>query len=137
MKVPPTGLFAVLSLIAAIAAVVAGLVVIGSPSEIRMRRFDERRANDFDVIANTIQTYRLTHEGLPEKLDGLARVSLKDPLGRPYEYRVKDAFSYELCAEFDTAQDKTGEAASSRSKFDKHGSGRQCFSLEARPHAQR
>src|SRR5450631_4130321 len=135
MKVPPAGLFAVLSLIAAIAAVVAGLVVIGSPGEIRMRRFDETRANDFDVIANTIQTYRLTHEGLPEKLDGLARVNLKDPLGRPYEYRVKDAFSYELCAEFDTARDKTGEAASSRSKFDKHGSGRQCFSLEARPHA--
>ena len=137
MKVPPAGLFTVLSVVAALAAIIAGLAVIGSPSEIRMRRFDDRRANDLDVIANAIQTYRLTHEGLPRKLDELARVSLKDPLERPYEYSVKDAFSYKLCAEFATAPDKTEEAAPSRSKFDKHGPGRQCFSLEARPSAQR
>jgi len=132
-------LFAVLSAIAMIAAVVAGLIAIGSPSEFRMRRFDERRANDLASISGAVRTYRLTHESLPQKLGDLEAAitySLKDPVGRPYEYAIKDEFSYELCAEFDTTTD-TLTATRFRSVFEKHGSGRQCFTQEARPPARR
>ena len=138
MKQPAT-LFAVLSAIAMIAAVVIGLFVIGSPSEFRMRRFDERRANDLASISGAVRTYRLTHESLPQKLGDLEAAityNLKDPVGRPYEYAVKDEFSYELCAEFDTTTD-TLTATRFRSVFEKHGSGRQCFTQEARPPARR
>jgi len=132
-------LFAVLSAIAMIAAVVAGLIAIGSPSEFRMRRFDERRANDLVSISGAVRTYRLTHESLPQKLGDLEAAityNLKDPVGRPYEYAIKDEFSYELCAEFDTTTD-TLTATRFRSVFEKHGSGRQCFTQEARPPARR
>jgi hypothetical protein len=132
-------LFAVLSAIVMIAAVVSGLIVIGSPSEFRMRRFDERRANDLASISSAVRTYRLTHESLPQKLGDLEAAityNLKDPVGRPYEYAIKDEFSYELCAEFDTTTD-TLTATRFRSVFEKHGSGRQCFTQEARPPARR
>jgi hypothetical protein len=138
MKQPAT-LFAVLSAIAMIAAVVIGLIVIGSPNDFRMRRFDDRRANDLASISAAVRTYRFTHEGLPQKLDDLEPAitySLKDPVGRPYEYAIKDEFSYELCAEFNTATD-TLTAARFRSVFEKHGSARQCFTQEARPPARR
>jgi hypothetical protein len=132
-------LFAALSAIAMIAAVVTGLIVIGSPSEFRMRRFDERRANDLASISGAVRTYRLTHENLPQKLGDLEAAitySLKDPVERPYEYAVKDEFSYELCAEFDTTTE-TLSATRFSSVFEKHGSGRQCFTQEARPPARR
>jgi len=136
---PPATLFAVLSTIAMIAAVVVGLIVIGSPGEFRMRRFDERRETDLSSISGAVRTYRLTHESLPQQLGDLQSAithSLKDPVGRPYEYAIKDEFSYELCAEFDTTTD-TLTATRFSSVFEKHGSGRQCFAQEARPPAKR
>ncbi len=141
MKLQPATLFVVLSTIAMFAAIIIGLIAIGSPSEFRMRRFDQRRANDLASISGAIRTYRFTHESLPPKLDELQRsqqtmnYSFKDPIGRPFEYTVKDAFSYELCAEFDTATNTTATRFSSI--FEKHGLGRQCFSQEARPPARR
>lgn len=144
MKLPPATLFATLAGVATLAGIIAGLIVIGSPSEVRMRRFDEIRVGDLGFISNAVAMYRRTHESPPQKLDDLARssdgyrgYSLKDPVGRPYEYTVKDAFSYELCAEFDRATDETIETRRDQPVFWKHGRGRQCFSLEARPSVQR
>ena len=120
----------------------SGLIVIGPPGEYRLRRFDQKRVSDLASISNTIRNYRLSHDDLPQKLDELAPSqpyithTLKDPVGRPYEYAVKDAFSYELCAEFDTATD-TMTTANFSSIFEKHGVGRRCFSQEARPLARR
>lgn len=141
MKVQSATLFAALSAVAVSVAVIAGLVVIGSPGEVRLRRFDQTRAINLTSIATAIAAYRQTHETLPAKLEELqqsqqfANFSLTDPLGRPYEYNVKDAFSYELCAQFDTATDRSAEPV--RTVFEKHGAGRQCFSREARPRVQR
>ena len=142
MKPQPATTFAALSGIVMLAAIVVGLIVIGPPGEYRLRRFDQKRVSDLASISNTIRSYRLTHDDLPPKLDELAPSqpyithTLKDPVGRPYEYAVKDAFSYELCAEFDTATD-TITTANFGSIFEKHGLGRQCFSQEARPPARR
>jgi hypothetical protein len=140
MRFPPATLFAVLAGLATLAGIVAGFLVIGPPAEVRMRRFDETRAGDLGAISDAVAAYRRTHQGLPEKLDDLARssevyrrYSLKDPAGRPYDYTAKDAFSYELCAEFDRATDDAMETRHYPSIFWRHGQGRQCFSLEARP----
>lgn len=140
MKLQPATLFAALSAIATFAAIVIGLIVIGPPSEFRMRRLDQRRASDLAAISSAIRVYRLTHESLPQELDELQRsqhvmnYNLKDPTGRVYEYAIKDVYLYELCAEFDTATDST--TANYSSAFEKHGLGRQCFSQEARPPAR-
>jgi len=140
MKLRPATLFAALSVMAMFGAIVIGLAVIGSPNEFRMRRLDPRRANDLASISGAIRTYRITHDSLPEKLTELKQsqqimnYSLEDPIGRPYEYAVKDAFSYELCAEFDTSTNTMATRFSSI--FEAHGLGRQCFSQEARPPAR-
>jgi hypothetical protein len=139
MKARPTTLFAVLSTIVMFAAVLTGLIVIGSPSESRMRRLDQRRADNLESISRAIARYRDEHESLPQKLEALGQsqpytinYSLKDPMGLPYEYMVKDPFTYELCAVFDLAADMS-QTDRYYSVFEKHGAGRQCFSQEARP----
>ena len=65
------------------------------------------------------------------------RIRLKDPMGRPYEYAVKDSISYDLCAEFDRPAEEQTEAPGYLSKISKHGQGKQCFALEARPPMRR
>jgi hypothetical protein len=138
MKVQSAPLFALLSAIAAAAAIIAGVTIIGSPSEVRMRRLDAARANDLASISRGVSSYRQTHEDLPEKLDDLqhspqiGNFNLQDPEGRPYGYTIKDAFSYQLCAEFNRATESAVKARS-QSLFEQHGAGRQCFDLEARP----
>lgn len=143
MKVRSATLFAVFCTIVAFAAIIVGWIVIGSPSTVRLSRFDAMRSANLASISSAITNYRLTHEGLPQTLDELQKsapnvsLSFKDPVGQTYEYAPKDSFAYELCATFNTATDMTTESAPSRSTFEKHGLGRHCFSLEARPPSQR
>jgi hypothetical protein len=135
--------FAVPCTIVACAAVIAGWVFIGLPGEIRLSRLDATRAGDLASISNAIANYRSRHEHLPGSFDELQQsqpnltLSFRDPVGQAYEYAVKDAFAYELCASFDRATDIATEPARARSLFETHGAGRQCFNLEARPPAQR
>ena len=143
MKVQSTTLFGVLCTIVAFAAIIVGWFFVGSPSEVRLVRFDAIRAANLASISSAIRNYRLTHESLPQTLDELEKsapnvsLSFKDPVGKAYEYAAKDAFAYELCATFDRATDTTTESAPLHSLFEKHGLGRQCFSQEARPPARR
>jgi len=143
MKVQSATLFAALCTIVAFAAIIVGWSFVGSPSEVRLIRFDAIRAADLASISRTIANYRLTHENLPQTLDELQQsqpnvgLNFKDPVGQAYEYAAKDSFAYELCATFDRAIDVTTEPARLHSMFEKHGPGRQCFSLEARPRSQR
>jgi len=143
MKVQSATLFAVFSTIVACAAVIVGWVFLGSPSEVRVTRFDATRAVDLESISSAIANYRFRHENLPHTFSDLQQtqpnlsLSFKDPVGQAYEYAVKDAFAYELCALFDRATDIATEPVRSRSMFETHGAGRQCFSLEARPPSQR
>jgi hypothetical protein len=143
MKVQSATLFALLCTIVAFVAIIVGWFFVGSPSEVRLIRVDAIRAADLASTSRAIANYRLTHESLPRTLDELQQsqpnvsLSLKDPVGQAYEYAVKDSFAYELCATFDRATDMTTESARLHSMFEKHGLGRQCFSLEARPQSQR
>ena len=140
MKLQAETLFIVLSVVAALLAIIGGFIVIGSPGEVRMRRLDQQRTIDLVSISGAVAGYRLTHDTLPASLEDLRRASPnrtiphKDSTGRAYEYVKRDSFSYELCVAFDTATDQRPSEA--QSIFDKHASGRQCFSLEARPRAQ-
>lgn len=136
-------LFAVFCTIIAFAAVILGWLFIGSPSEVRLHRFDAMRAANLASISTAIKNYRLTHESLPKDLYELQKsepnvsLSFEDPMRQAYEYAPKDSFAYELCATFDRATDMAAEPAPSHSIFERHGSGRQCFSLEARPSSHR
>lgn len=126
---------------------IAGLLAIGSPQEIRLRRFDEARVGDLAALSQAILSYRRSHGALPQNLGALAgsaedyrgylRPVLIDPKGRPYEYAGKGGSVYELCAIFDHAIADEAEIGRAASIFARHGQGRHCFTLDAAAPAQR
>jgi hypothetical protein len=115
----------------------AAFYVMGSPAEQRLRRFDERRTADVNVLSEAIQLYWSRHQQLPASLDEVVRdqggdVLRRDPVTqRPYEYRVdgaKDAKAYTLCAQFDRESRDDGGL----SRTWAHGAGRHCFARAVR-----
>lgn len=119
--------------VAVAAAVVAALLVMGSPQQQRQIRLDIVRADNLAVLQIAVRDYWREHQRLPESLAELAarpgvRLPLDDPGGHPpYRYRVVDAGRFELCATFatDTAS-KRGQGYRVRRDWP-HGSGEHCF----------
>ncbi len=116
-----------------LAAVVAGLMLAGSPSEARRRRLDERRAADLRQIGQAIDVYWARTRRLPSAPADLTRpglqVALTDPVTHePYGYDVLGPQAYRLCATFESPSDRIGDLP-----FWTHGTGRQCFDLEVTP----
>ena len=128
----------------ALAAVVFGFFVAGSPTGRRTEKFDERRVNDLSVIQSQVISYWQNKDVLPGNLDELPNDLLgvvvpKDPKpGNAYEYKVMGDLKFQLCATFETS---SGEDNKSRIKpmslsypypggeIDtwQHGIGRACF----------
>jgi hypothetical protein len=68
---------------------------------------------------------------LPEHLDELSGVAFADPVTRiAYEYRVKGASQYELCAVFSADNRKDQDPTKLPAKWS-HSAGRYCFTLDA------
>ncbi len=102
------------ALLAAVAAVViavvaGGLWLMGSPTEQRLLKLDERRVDDLQSIANRIDVYWNGHQALPESLDvledqpGWESIPRDPARNERYSYRILEGRSYELCASFDRA----------------------------------
>jgi hypothetical protein len=114
---------------------VAGLFVLGSPSEERARRLDRRRVADLQAIAAATDLYWTRHSRLPASLDELnaepgVKISTGDPAAsESYGYQPLDSIRYELCASFERETEATSRGTA-RNLW-AHGSGRQCFQLEA------
>jgi hypothetical protein len=56
-----------------LAAIVAGMVMLGSPSDERARRLDERRVSDLAGIRNAVNFFSDRNGRLPASLDELSR----------------------------------------------------------------
>ncbi len=119
---------------AVIAAVIGGLLLLGSPAQERMRRLDERRVADLRNIENVVKIYWTRHKSLPVSLESLSSepgvfVKRTDPeAGLPYEYKLLSSKNYELCAHF--SHDTAEERNTPYQNFWSHGPDRQCFQLE-------
>lgn len=118
--------------IAVLAAVAAGLWMIGSPGDVRRLRLDDRRVNDLRSIATSVDVLWSRQQALPASLDDLppavGATALVDPVsGQRYEYRVIDAGTYELCATFEAEGHPVMYGYDEA--FWRHGAGRQCFRL--------
>jgi len=117
------------------AAVAAGLVMMGSPSEARSRRLDARRVADLAQIARNVDVFWSRRAQLPSSLDELntelgLRLSPSDPeTGAPYGFRPLDGNRYELCATF--AGPSEGEPLRQAERFWVHGRGLVCFEVSA------
>jgi len=114
-----------------VAGIVGGLVILGPPSEARVRRLDQKRVGDLQGIRSSVAIFRMRHERFPVSLDeltpedGLA-ISSRDPeTMQPYEYRPVDLEKFELCAVF--ARTSSADANPVGGDFWSHGAGRRCF----------
>ena len=120
-----------------VAAVVAGLLVLGSPRDERARRFDESRLTDLQQLRTAIDQHYRREGSLPDSLEELARrsplpVRMTEPEGgRLYDYDVIDSTAYRLCATFNFPSPETDGARFASGSW-AHGAGRQCFRFRVR-----
>ncbi len=132
-----------------LATVVVAVVVVaglgfwysGSPSEERMRKFDQHRVENLQSISYAIERYFTKNGALPRALDDLKNQgndikSFTDPVTqKPYEYREMLMDTYELCVVFQTDNTKD-DAMQARPPYPdgfgntwQHSVGRECFTL--------
>jgi len=136
--------------VAVASAVVAGLIVVGSPGEARLEKLDRRRVSDLYEIVDGLNRYWTRNQALPPDLDALTagtsfELGVDPETGLAYVYRVIEPDRYEVCATFATectSRDNRCASwrASGRHEISEHGAGKQCFELapmsldrEARP----
>jgi hypothetical protein len=135
----------------AIMTIVAGFLIIGSPSHIRDLRMDQQRVSDLQSIQYSITDYWQQKRHLPDTLaelnDPLTGMTVpSDPItGEAYEYTAESNTSFVLCATFtadsvDTkgrggypyASDVSYPSGILDSSFD-HGTGRTCYTRTIDP----
>src|SRR3990167_9539018 len=87
-------------------AIAAGFFIVGSPHQERLRRFDDQRVSDLQIIQGQIIYYWQNKEKLPAMIN-----DLKDPIsgfnpgkdpqtGTDYIYEIKGDLEFALCANF-------------------------------------
>lgn len=115
---------AIAASIAMAAAVIAGLVVLGSPAHQRHLRLDRKRVKDLGMLNTMISLYWQQHQTLPPDLKAVdAGRYLGDPVsGEPFGYVVTGKRSYRLCARFDLPSDPEDTGV-----FSTHPSGQHCI----------
>ncbi len=107
----PKILASILSVVIAL-CVIAGFLIIGTPSQQRSRRFDSQRVNDLQMLQSEIVGYWSQKQQLPVNLDDLQdsisgfSVPLDPQTKNSYEYSVKSPLTFELCAIFMIESDK-------------------------------
>jgi len=89
-------------------SVVAGFFIVGSPATQRLRKFDEQRISNLQVLQGEIVSYWIQKDELPATLDDLTNsitgfIPPKDPeTDEPYKYIATSDLSFELCGVFKT-----------------------------------
>jgi hypothetical protein len=152
---PDLGLIvAILSGCAVVAAIIAGLTTVGSPSTARDRRLDDAHYQAIGAVATAAQCYFQTTHRLPTSIDeartalvamnydnrDCERGALRTDLEELVSYEVAAPDRINLCAEFRRSSppesrrsfqvyaDRFPELAASRSEI-----GRRCYLIQLRP----
>jgi len=132
------------AIVVAALAIIAGLIMLGSPSRARERRLDDLRVRDLSSLANALDAYWSKHSALPDTVDSLVSTRLLDRIptdpstGVRYPIHLTGARSYRLCATFaqplDTTEDGEyndyGGLYLGRRSW-RHGAGESCFDFSA------
>ena len=90
------------------AAVIASFFLVGSPSERRLERLDEKKVNDLSSIQNEIINYWQQKTKLPGELGELNNdinyftVPRDTENNKDYTYEVLGQYQFKLCADFST-----------------------------------
>jgi hypothetical protein len=141
---------------AAVLAVIAGLITLGSPSRARDRRLDQLRIDDLAQLSAFIDGYWRKHAALPPSTDSLVAARDLDHVpsdpktGTPYTYLASGERSYRLCATFALPSDSNAARSYSYDPMVlnvggsgmpiaqvphswRHGAGESCFDLTPPP----
>lgn len=122
-----------------VAAIVAGFFIMGSPSQVRLYRFDSQKVSDLQTIQWQVVNYWQQKQELPTNAaqleDPLSGWSMPlDPQGQTYRYQKTGDLAFKLCATFN-ADSKAASASQAMpvraygtldGSFD-HGVGEACF----------
>lgn len=105
-KLPKT--IGIITAVVIFVSLVGAFLLVDSPAVARAKAFDQTRVNNLSEIRYTIDSYYNKFEKLPESLNDLddqrAFLQKTDPeTNQPYEYKIIDEKSYELCADFNTS----------------------------------
>lgn len=90
----------------AVIAIIAGFFIIGSPTDVRMLRYDEQKTSDLQNLQYQIVNYWQQKQVLPGSLDELAdpisgfMMPLDPQTNEPYRYEPTGDTSFTLCATF-------------------------------------
>lgn len=142
-------IFTSLILLALVASIVSGFFIVGTPKDQRQRRFDELRVSDLQMLQNEIVQYWSMKYALPATL-----VNLEDSISgfivptdpdnkQPYEYKIIDQLTFELCATFSQSSQAGNNATKGERYYPypvgytvqnwDHDIGQKCFSRNIDP----
>jgi len=94
--------------VAVLIAIVSGFFIMGSPSQVRMYRFDSQKESDLQNIQWQVVNYWQQKEELPsteaQLEDPLSGWTMPiDPQGQDYRYEKTGDLSFKLCATFNAS----------------------------------
>lgn len=126
-------IFGAISAVLIVASFVGAFFIIESPAVSRNKAYDSTRTQDLTNIKYAIDNYYSEYKKLPASLDELkknnAYLKLIDPeTKKPYEYKISDEISYQLCTEFKYSNKETADQEKYfyGTEFS-HDSGYNCF----------
>lgn len=89
-----------------ILTIAAGMLIIGTPNQVRLYRFDDQKVSDLQNIQSQIINYWQQEGTLPPSLSSLNdsingfTVPSDGQTGGSYSYQILGTYSFELCANF-------------------------------------
>lgn len=138
----PSRVLAIITAVVVLGSIVSGFFIIGSPLSQRLRRFDERRVGDLQMLQGEVINSWAQKSRLPKSLDDLKNdisgfVPPTDPeTSQAYEYAVRGALKFELCATFNLKYGGPYYGGPYGQNWD-HEKGRVCFSRTIDPDVYR
>ena len=89
-------IFAIVSLIAVIVSVVYSVKILGSPSEVRRAKFDEKRLQDLSNVQQEVLNYWTRLKVLPTNMAEVQGDGFNTSFVIPKDPRSKEAYTYKL-----------------------------------------
>lgn len=124
----------------ALASIIGGVVLVGTPAEQRLKALDNKRVHHLNLIARKVRDHQTKHGRLPESLADISDEwvsQVADPeTGEPYTYRVTGERSFQLCAVF-VRKDNKPRKPVTYFRFKMHEQGLHCFDRKVVPRDRR
>jgi len=137
-------IWSIVTFIVIVSSILWGFSVLGSPRSQRLVKYDEVKVMDLQNITNAIQSYYSVNGNLPKDFVEISTLNYGvkqiDPqTQKPYEYIVKSATKFDVCADFNKESMNNGREMSLAFPAPyggtswTHPAGRHCFSQSIDP----